>query len=199
MLVLATGSKVTSSSLSSLTFPAVNLPLIGRIPVIGEIISGQNLITYLGWIFAILTYLLLYKTTLGQNIRAVGENEDAARSVGINVNRTRFITLALCGIYSAFGGMYLSMGALKSFTAGMVSGRGYLSLAMNAISQGNPLIGWASSLLYGFSDTVTVYLQLYSQFDLKLIDAFPYIFIIVVLIIYQLMKKWASGRVPKRS
>lgn len=54
-----------------------------------------------------------------------------------------------------------------------------MSLAMDAIAQGNPLIGCASSFLYGFSDTITVYLQLYSKLDLKLISAFPYVFILV--------------------
>jgi len=101
----------------------------------------------------------------------------------------KFISLALCGVYCAFGGMYLSMGSLKSFTAGMVAGRGFLSLAMDAMSQGNPLVGMISSLLYGFSDTITVYLQLYSNIDLKMISAFPYVFIIFVLFIVHLVNK----------
>ncbi len=188
VLATITGSKVTSSSLNSLTFPKVNLPLIENIPILGEILSGHNLITYLGWIFAILTWVLLYKTKLGRNIRAVGENELAAKSAGINVQIMKFITLAMCGVFCAFGGMYLSMGSLNSFTADMVAGRGYLALAMDAMSQGNPLVGWISSMLYGFSDTITVYLQLYSELDLKLISAFPYIFIIIVLLIVQMIK-----------
>ncbi|HWR22400.1 MAG TPA: ABC transporter permease [Feifaniaceae bacterium] len=182
ILSTLTGSKITSSSLVSLTFPGVEIPLIKDIPFIGQVLSGHNLITYLGWLFAFLTWFLLFKTKLGQSIRAVGENEEASRSAGININAMRFITLALCGVFCAFGGMYLSMGSLKSFTAGMVAGRGYLSLAMNTISRGNPLIGFASSLLYGFADTVTVYLQLYSQLDLKLISALPYVFIILILV-----------------
>lgn len=137
------------------------------------------------------------KTKLGLNIRAVGENEEAARSAGINVLKTRFISLLFCGVFCALGGMYLSMGSLKSFTAGMVAGRGYLSLAMQAISQGNPVVGFLSSLLYGFSDTITVYLQLYSNLDLKLIDAFPYVFIIVVLTILQVSKSKAEERRAK--
>lgn len=188
VLATITGSKITSSSLTSLTFQNISLPLIQDIPVLGQILSGHNLITYLGWIFAVLSWFLIYKTKLGRNIRAVGENEEAARSAGINVNLMKFTSLAICGMFCAFAGMYLSMGSLKSFTAGMVSGRGFLSLAMNAISQGNPLIGMASSLLYGFSQTITVYLQLYSQLDLKLISAFPYVFIILVLLLIQMVR-----------
>lgn len=198
VLATVTGSKVSSSSLSSLIFPNITLPIIKDIPFIGEILSGHNLVTYLAWIFAILTWFLLYKTKLGLNIRAVGQSEETARSVGINVNLMKFITLTFCGVFSAFGGMYLSMGSLKSFTADMVAGRGFLSLAMNTISLGNPLIGFASSLLYGFADTMTVYLQLYSHLDLKLIDAFPYLFIIATLLLTQAIKNYL-GKNHKRS
>ncbi|MFV0352166.1 MAG: ABC transporter permease [Oscillospiraceae bacterium] len=194
ILATLTGSKITSSSLKSLTFPAVNIPFIQDIPFLGDILSGHNLITYLGWIFGILTWVLLFKTKLGLSIRAVGENEDAARSAGININRMKFISLTLCGAFCAFGGMYLSMGSLKSFTAGMVAGRGFLSLAMDAMSRGNPLMGMLSSLLYGFSDTITVYLQLYSQMDLKMISAFPYVFIILVLFVVHLVRRYFAKR-----
>ncbi len=194
ILATVTGSKITSSSLVSLTFPSVEIPLIKDIPFVGQVLSGHNMITYLGWLFVFLTWFLLFKTKLGRNIRAVGENEEASRSAGININAMRFIALALCGVFSAFGGMYLSMGSLKSFTAGMVAGRGYLSLAMNTISNGNPLIGFASSLLYGFADTVTVYLQLYSKLDLKLISALPYVFIILILVVVTIINNAIAKR-----
>lgn len=188
------GSKNNTTVLVSANFPTIDIPLLKDIPVIGEVLSGQNFVTYLSWLFVLATYFLLYHTKLGVNIRAVGENEAAARSAGINVLATKFVALSLCGVFCAFGGMYLSMGAMRSFTAGMVSGRGFMSLAMDAIAQGNPLVGCASSLLYGFSDTITVYLQLYSNLDLKLISAFPYIFILVVLVIIQSSRSWLQSR-----
>ena len=194
VLVTLTGSKVTSSALSSLTFPNLNLPLIQNIPVVGAILSGQNLITYLAWILVIATWLLLFRTKLGRNIRAVGENETASLSAGIGANRMKFLALTLCGVFCGLGGMYLSMGSLRSFTAGMTAGRGYLSLAMDAMSMGNPLGGFASSLLYGFFYTTTVYLQMYSNLDLKLISAMPYLFIIVVLFLAQRVKNFANRR-----
>ncbi len=194
ILVMVCGSKNNSTSLVSGSFPNIDIPILENIPVLGDILSGQNFVTYLSWFFVAACYFLLYHTKLGLNIRAVGENEEAARSAGINVLATKFIALAMCGVFCAFGGMYLSMGAMHSFTAGMVSGRGFLSLAMDAIAQGNPLVGCASSFLYGFSDTITVYLQLYSNLDLKLISAFPYVFILVVLIIIQAVRSGVEAR-----
>ena len=142
----------------------------------------------------IATWLLLYRTKLGRSIRAVGENETAALSAGISANQMKFLALMLCGVFCSLGGMYLSMGSLRSFTAGMTAGRGYLSLAMDAMSMGNPVGGFASSLLYGFFDTATVYMQMYSKLDLKLISAMPYLFIIVVLFIVQRIKKISNNR-----
>ncbi len=197
VLVMLTGSKANSSALRSLTFPVVDIPILKDIPVLGTIFSGQNMVTYIGWVIVILTSWMLYKTKLGINIRAVGENPAAAKAAGLNVIFYQFVALAICGVACSFGGMYLSMGALKSFTTGMVAGRGYMSLAMDAMSQGNPIVGCLSSLLYGFSDTITVYLQLYSKIDLKLIDAFPYLFIIVVLIIIQTIRKTIAHRKEK--
>lgn len=194
ILVMVCGSKNNSTSLVSGSFPNIDIPILENIPVLGDILSGQNFVTYLSWFFVAACYFILYHTKLGLNIRAVGENEEAARSAGINVLATKFIALAMCGVFCAFGGMYLSMGAMRSFTAGMVSGRGFLSLAMDAIAQGNPLVGCASSFLYGFSDTITVYLQLYSNLDLKLISAFPYVFILVVLIIIQSVRSGIEAR-----
>ena len=199
VLVMLTGSKANSSALKSLTFPNVEIPIIKEIPVAGTILSGQNMVTYLAWLIVALTAWMLYKTKLGTQIRAVGENPDAAKAAGLNVIQHQFTALAICGVSCAFGGMYLSMGALKSFTTGMVAGRGYMSLAMDAMSQGNPVIGCLSSLLYGFSDTITVYLQLYSKIDLKLIEAFPYLFIIGVLIVIQSARKIVARKKEKRA
>ena len=194
VLVMLTGSKANSSALKSLTFPVVGIPVLKDIPILGTIFFEQNLVTYIGWVIVAATSWMLYKTKLGIHIRAVGENPAAAKAAGLNVILHQFVALAICGVACSFGGMYLSMGALKSFTTGMVAGRGYMSLAMDAMSQGNPVVGCLSSLLYGFSDTITVYLQLYSKIDLKLIDALPYLFIIVVLVIIQAIRRMTAKK-----
>lgn len=198
VLVLLTGSKISSLGLHSLTFPNVALPLLERIPYVGALLSGHNLITYVSWLCVAFSWVFLYRTRVGRNLRAVGKNPDAAASVGIDVLRMKFLALALCGAFSALGGMYMSMGSLSSFTANMVNGRGYLSLAMNAMSQGNPLIGFLSSHLYGFADTTTVYLQMYTNLDLKLISAMPYILILFVLFVVQTIKRRMQAATAKK-
>ena len=129
LLFTITGEKGTSASLKSFSFPTVNIPLIEDIPVIGKILSGHNLMTYVALLAVLVVWFLLYKMPLGLRIRSVGENPDAASSVGVNVRRTRYIAILLCGVLTGLGGMYMSMGYLGMFTREMVAGRGFIALA----------------------------------------------------------------------
>ena len=112
VLQLATGEKGNSSSLKSFAFPQVNIPVIKDIPVLGSIISGHNALTYFALLMVFVIWFFLYKTPMGLRMRAVGENPDAASSVGQNVTGIRFLAILLCGVLTGLGGMYLSMGYL---------------------------------------------------------------------------------------
>ena len=96
-LFALTGVRGISTSLSSKVMPAVDIPMVKDIPVIGEVVSGQNVVTYLAFISAFVIWFLLFRTKLGLRIRAVGENPDAAKSVGISVFRTKSIALVIAG------------------------------------------------------------------------------------------------------
>src|SRR5260221_12624894 len=86
-----------------------------------------------------LIWVLLYRMPFGKHLRAVGENPDAAASVGINVRRVRYLALALSGLLAGLGGIHLSMGYLKGFTRDMTAGRGFIALVAPALGNGNAL------------------------------------------------------------
>ena len=153
LLYTIAGEKGTSSSLKSFSFPTVHLPVIEDIPVLGKIISGHNLITYLAFAAILLVGFILYKTPLGLRCRSVGENPEAASSVGVNVRRTRYIAILLCGLLTGLGGMYMSMGYIGMFTRDMVAGRGFIALAAAAMGQSTPLGVFLSSMLFAFFDS----------------------------------------------
>ena len=121
-----TGDKNASNSLPSAAFPAVDIPVLKDIPGLGQILSGHNCLTYLAFIIAVIMFIMLKRTAFGIRIRAVGESAEAARSVGINVERVRYQAMFISGILASLGGMYLSMGYVNRFTANMVAGRGYV-------------------------------------------------------------------------
>lgn len=178
-----TGDKNASNSLASSAFPTWNIPVIKDIPGVGQVVSGHNCLTYLAFIVAIVFYIVLKKTSFGIHVRAVGESEEAASSVGIKVKKVRYEAMLISGILASLGGMYLSMGYVNRFTAGMVAGRGYIALATNAMAAGSALLGMFSSVLYGFGSGISIYLQ-NNNVDPYLITTIPYAFIIIFYIIF---------------
>lgn len=103
VLQLATGEKGNSSSLKSFSFPNVDIPIIKDIPVLGGILSGHNALTYLALAMVVVIWFFLYKTPTGLRMRAVGENPNAASSVGQNVIKIQFLAIVLCGLMTGLG------------------------------------------------------------------------------------------------
>ncbi len=111
LLYLFTGLRGNTGELTTpeMLIPQVNIPLLKDIPVVGEILSGHSLLTYIAFFMVFLTWLMLYKTSLGLNIRAVGENQNAADSVGVSVIKIKYIALGISGALAGLGGAYMSM------------------------------------------------------------------------------------------
>lgn len=183
LLYLATGDKGMSGSLKSMVVPTIEIPFIKDIPFIGEAISGHNLLTYLAFICVGLTFLLLYKFPLGLHIRAVGEYEDAVSSVGLNVRKIKYIALAISGIFSGLGGAFMSMGYVSWFSKDMISGRGFIALAAEAMGHGSPLGTMIAAIVFGIADALANYLQVL-QISAELVMMIPYVTTIIGLFIY---------------
>ena len=157
-----------------------NILNIKDIPVLGEIVSGHNVITYLAFISAFVIWFLLFKTRLGLRIRAVGENADAARSVGINVFKTKSTALIIAGVLSGMGGAYMSMGYVSWYVKNMTAGRGWIGIAAAAMSGQHPLIGTLSALLFGVADSVSNTLQTLNL-PSQLVLMIPYVVTILAM------------------
>ncbi|MBO1265113.1 ABC transporter permease [Proteiniclasticum sp. SCR006] len=187
LLYILTGDKGTSASLASKTLPSIRLPIIEDIPFIGAVLSNHNVLVYVTFVIVVLVYILLQKTPLGQHIKAVGENENAAASVGINVNRTRIISFIICGVVCGIAGAFLSMGYVSWFSRDMTSGRGWIALAAEAMGR-NTMVGTVlSSMLFGFASALANILQL-QGLPTELVTILPNIITVVALVSYSVMK-----------
>ena len=193
VLQLLTGEKGSSSSLNSFQFPTLNIPIVENIPVLGRILSGHNILTYIGLLMVLFIHLFFYRTPIGLRIRAVGETPKAAESVGINVVRIRLLAILLCGIMAGFGGMYLSMGYLPMFTRDMVAGRGFIALAANAMGQSTPVGVLVSSLLFSFFDGLSNILQML-RIPAEFIQMLPYAATILFLTLYSIKKYMVKSK-----
>jgi simple sugar transport system permease protein len=182
-LYYLTGDKGTSASLTSMVLPNIWIPVVGNIPIIGKIVSGHNILTYVAILSTIGVWFLLEKTALGLRIRSVGENENAAKSVGINVTKTRYIAIALSGIFAGLGGAFLSMGYVSWFSRGMSAGRGWIALAAEAMGRGTVVGTAMSSILFGVADALSNTLQLLN-IPAELIKIIPYVATVIGLLAY---------------
>lgn len=187
--------KGMSTSLASLTMPVIRIPLIDRIPIIGQAFSGHNVLTYVAFLLVIVVYFLLYKTSLGLHIRVVGENANAAGSVGINAKKVQYIALVLSGMIASLGGAYMSMGYMDKFARDMTAGRGFIALAAEALGRGTPLGVTIASLVFGTADTLANNLQIL-QIPAQFIQMIPYVITVAGLVIYSAVryKKGKAGQ-----
>jgi general nucleoside transport system permease protein len=195
MFVL-TGNKGTTSSLRSLRFPVVNIPIIEDIPLIGQIFSGHNALTYLSLFTVLAVYILIYKTTLGLRIRSVGENPHAAESVGVKVIRTKVIALIIGGVIASFGGMYMSMGYLPFFTRDMVSGRGFIGIAAQNLGGGVPIYTLVAALFFGSADAISNVFQTL-RIPAEFMQMLPYVVTIIGLMFVGTTNKDSKEKVKK--
>ncbi len=194
VLYILTGEKGTSASLPSRVVPNITLPIINKIPFIGDVLSGHNLITYLAIISVIAVYLMLNRTTLGMKIRAVGENYHAAESVGINAKRIQFLALSLSGLFAGMGGAFLSMGYVSWFSRDMSAGRGWIALAAEAMGRGSTIGTTLTTIVFGFAEALANSLQGYNM-PSELVSIIPNVVTVVGLCTYAII---TTNRIRKR-
>lgn len=183
ILYYLTGDKGTSASLPSKVLPNINIPIIKDIPVIGPIVSGHNVLTYLLIVLAIAVWYMFKHTALGLRLKAVGENPNAAESVGINVNKNRYIALIMSGVLAGLGGAFLSMGYVSWFSRDMTAGRGWIAIAAEAMGLGSVVGTILTSILFGAASALSNVLQLVNM-PVELVSIIPYVATVIGLVIY---------------
>ena len=181
-------SSTTSLITSELQIPTIQIPLIHNIPVIGPVFSGHSLLTYLAFLLVFLTWVLLYKTSLGLNLRSVGENPNAASSVGVSVTRVRYTAMALSGLMAGLGGAFMSMSYAMGWSLNMVAGRGFIALAAQAMGSGEPFGAMLATIVFGFAQAFGIKLSSIGL-DSNLSSPIPYIITIIGLVVFAIIKR----------
>ncbi|MBR3151359.1 MAG: ABC transporter permease [Erysipelotrichaceae bacterium] len=183
LMYVLTGDRTTTTSLSSGTLPQLAIPLLKDIPFLGEVLSGHYVLTYLAYILVFVMSFFLFKTKLGLRIRAVGENEEAAESVGISSLRIKTIALIISGVLGGIAGAFMSECYLAYFSSGLIAGRGFVGLAACNMGSGNPgiicLCCLAFGIFYAFSNFSTL-----SNLSIYALNALPYAVVLVGVVIY---------------
>ncbi|MGB2874860.1 MAG: ABC transporter permease [Gaiellaceae bacterium] len=134
--------------------PDVSLGFLKNVYFIGPAFGTMNLMIWLSFLLVILSYVVMFKTTIGLRIRSVGEHPTAAETVGISVYRTRYAGVATSGALAALGGAYLSLGFVHNFDQNLTGGRGFIALAALIFGKWRPFGAFAAALLFGFSSAL---------------------------------------------
>ncbi len=188
-----TGDRGNTGTLPSLEMPFIQLPTaIQSIPFVGAFVYGvfnnQSVMTWIAFICVALVSYALYRTPFGMHLRAVGENPDAAQSVGIPVKRVQYSALLLSGMFAGLGGIHMSMGYLTLFQRDMTAGRGYIALATPLLGGGNPTGTMIASMVFGFFDAIAIRIGSLA-IPSQLPQMVPYIATVMALVIYALQMR----------
>ena len=148
-------STVLSGSGSDLNepphFPTIRIPGLADIPVLGPILFDQTVLGYAMYAIVALLWFGLFRTRWGLRVRAVGEHPKAADTVGIDVNRTRYVNVLLGGMVAGMGGAFFTLVSASSFSKEMTAGQGFIALAAVIFGRWNPIGAFFAALLFGFA------------------------------------------------
>lgn len=155
---------------------------LGQMTSFARILFSHNPIVYLGFGLVPIFWLMLFRSTWGLQVRAVGESPSAAESAGINVWRVRFLAIVIGGAMAGIGGAALSIGQIGGYLDNITGGRGFIALAVVAFGAWNPLRISGAVLLFGLAEALGLRLQANGNYvPHELLLAFPYVLTIVVV------------------
>lgn len=162
--------------------PKFNIPWLRDLPAVGEIFFEQSLITYLAFATVPIAWWLINKTTIGMSLQAVGQNPEAADSVGLPVNRIRFIAVTVGGIMSGLAGASLSVALINIFQRNMTAGIGFIAVALVYFGGWRPVAVLLGALLFSIVNALQLQIQtLGINIPSDFAGMLPYVLTIVVL------------------
>ncbi|TVR57312.1 MAG: ABC transporter permease [Spirochaetaceae bacterium] len=165
-------------------FRPVKIPLLGDIPFIGAIFFNNSLLVYGAFLLVPISWFVLERTTLGLKIKAVGQNPNAADSVGINVNRIRYLSVCIGGVLAGVAGAALSISIANLFQDNLTAGQGFIAVALVYFGGWSPIGVMGGALLFSFANSAQLWLQVLGvDIPSSLAVMLPYVLTIVVLTI----------------
>ena len=170
------------------------VPLLGDIPIVGPIFFNHIPIVYVAFIMVPTVWFILYRTSWGLKIRAVGEHPHAADTVGINVFTVRYLTLIFTGALGGLAGVFLSLGMLNSFMENMTAGRGFIAYTAIVFGKWEPLGVMLGTLLFGAADALQLRMQAMGfPVPPQFMTASPYIVTLVILVLVMGKASWPAA------
>ncbi len=175
----------------------LDLPFISDIPVLGRLLFSHDFLVYFGLALVAGVWYFLNRTRAGLILRAVGENHDAAHSLGYNVVLIRFLAIMFGGACAGMGGAYLSLVRVPQWTEGMTAGAGWIALAIVVFASWKPWRIILGAYLFGGVTILQLNLQAVGVgISAAYLSMTPYLVTIIVLVIMSADRTRASLNAP---
>ena len=180
LMVEVFGSGGTSPRING--FSSIAIPGLADLPVIGALFN-QPILVYLLYLLVPVAAYVVYRTSFGLRLRAVGEVPEAVDTAGVSVVGLRYTGVALSGMLAGLGGAVLSLSILSAFTEGMTNGRGFIALAALIFGRWDPLGAFGAALIFGLAQAV-IFRGYEFPVPAEFVQMFPYVVVIVALVAF---------------
>ena len=178
-------------------FPNAPIPLLSKIPYIGDAFFNHNVMVYGAYLLVPVAALVLYKTTFGLKVRAVGQNPQAADTLGVNVNLIRYCCVCAGGILSGIAGATFTLANINMFQEKMTNGTGFIAVALVYFSGWKPQGVLAGALLFSFVNAFQLRMQVLGiEIPSDIAMMLPYLLTILTLVFVKSRDKPAALAVP---
>lgn len=167
------------------TLPNFPVPGLSGIPFLGQAFFTQNLMVYVAFLLVPASAWFISRTKFGLAIRASGEQPAAARSMGVDVRKVRWIVLLLCGALAGVGGGQLTLAGLGTFTQNVTAGRGFIALAAVIFGRWQPLGTMIAVLLFTLTEALQIRAQVMGiHVPYQFLVMSPYLVTVVALALF---------------
>jgi simple sugar transport system permease protein len=160
------------------------IPILGEIPVLGPVLFAHDPATYLSLGILVGVWFLLFRTSWGLALCAVGEHPAAAATAGISVTGTRYAAVLLGSALAGLGGAVLTAVQLGLFKENVTAGRGWIAVALVIFARWRPGLALAGALLFGCATALQFRLQALNLpwLPYELLLMLPYVLTLLVLL-----------------
>lgn len=160
--------------------PRIDVPLVGDVPWLGDVLSGKDPVTYLAWLAVPALAWALASTRAGLRLRAVGAPGDTPHALGLSTLRIRDASTVIAGAFAGLAGGQLALGLVGLFNEGMVAGRGFIALAAFYFGRARPWPTAGACVLFALFDALQIRFQ-QEGLSSQLMSMIPYLVVIMVL------------------
>lgn len=156
--------------------------LLSDIPVIGPILFDQNIITYLTILIVPLVNFIIFKTSVGLNMRSCGENPEAVEVAGLNVRRIRLMAVVVAGCLDGVAGAFYSLCNVGMYTSEIIGGRGWIAFGICFLGNWGPKGALLFSVIFGLFDAIGTYAKAVGVLGIpsEIFSLLPYLLVIIL-------------------